>query len=67
MSREEVEGSIAFVLNKTIGLKPKILNFSHPKFSQMENFLGCYTNAAISEKMTGQGFYDELTRFMFLA
>ena len=63
MSRSDVEESIKFVLKKTLGLSPKIQNFSQPRWSQLDSYLGCYTNAAVKEDMTGPEFYAELIRF----
>jgi hypothetical protein len=60
MSREEVEESLQSTIKKSLGFSPKILNFSQPKWSQIPQFLGCYTNAAICPGMTGPEFYDEL-------
>ena len=54
MTREELEASIKYVLKQTMGFSPKVLNFSQPKWSQKENFLGCYSNAAVNENMTGE-------------
>ena len=62
MTREDVASSIKFVLKQTMGFSPKVLNFSQPKWSQKENFLGCYSNAAVNENMTGPEFYRELNR-----
>ena len=63
MSRSDVEESIKFVLTKTLGISPKIQNFSQPRWSQLDSYLGCYTNAAVKEDMTGPEFYAELIRF----
>ena len=62
MSREKIEESILYVLNKTLDVQPRILNISHPQWSQIDQFMGCYSNVAIHPGMTGPQFYAELVK-----
>ena len=61
MSREEAMDAIRYVLRTALDFQPTILNFSQPKWSEMENFLGCYSNVAIHPGMEGKaGFRNSL-------
>ena len=61
MDREAVKASIKFVLNNALKIQPHIINFSHPKWSQIDQFLGCYSNVALHPGLTGPEFYAKLS------
>jgi len=60
MDRESVRDAIMLVLAKTLNIQPRILNFSQPKWSQIGQFMGCYSNVALHPGMTGPEFYEKL-------
>jgi len=63
MEKSDVEKAITFILTKVYKQKPKIISFSHPKWSIDQDYMGAYTNAPILPRGENlEHFYRDLSK-----